>query len=452
MISRRLIFKLNLVFTLVLGVGACSWSTFSDLEEKAPVLRIEQQGEITSGSVGDGLIGIERPQDQEGGALFFSGNGDATLGTVILTAAGGATTSGADRAAVRDQLQNPARVNDVARAPSGMTLSGTTGPHALIATPGALFAIDINRFLAPTPLRPGVSWPTVVDFGLSVALANLTDGTGSPRDVVVGARDSVVLLRPDTGGSWPQLPSNGVPLVISSGTHWPTGEFRTLASGNLHKAGTPDLDEVVVAVPEKNTVLVLYDLQDCFQDTTKPCLNVLRLEPPAGALTFGSALLVADADKDGKLELLVGAPGAGKVYGFRIDDADFTPSQKALAPAFVLEVPGSRGFGSSLALGRFTGGEPLLAVGAPSSEVGGLADVGRIYLFDPAGIKTSTALGSEGITLVSPQASTLIGRRLASAPFRVGGTSHDLLAASGRDAVYLFFASLVPGHKDVRAR
>lgn len=435
------------VFALVLG--ACSWSTFSDLEEKAPVLRIEQQGEIKSGSLGDGLIGIPRP-GEEGGALFFSGNADAALGTSILTAAGAATTAGAERAALRDQLKSPARIHDVARAPE-LTggLAGTKGPYGLVATPGTVFAVDINRYLAPTPLGPGPSWPTVVDFGLSVTTAAL--GGTSPRDIVVGARDALILARPDTG-SWPQLPAGTIPLVISGGTSWPTGEFKVLAAGNLHAAGTPDLDEVVAAIPEKNTVVVLYDLASCFQDVTKPCTSVLRLEPPSGAQTFGSALVIADVDKDGKLELVVGAPGAGKVYAFRIDAADFTPSQKALAPAFVLEVPGSRGFGSALAVGKFTGGEPLLAVGAPSSEVGGLADVGKVYLFDAAGVKANQTLTPEGITMVSPKATTLIGRRLASVPFRAGGRDHDLLAASGSEAVYLFFASLVAGHVDVRVR
>jgi hypothetical protein len=440
--------------TTVLGLASCSWSKFSDLEDKAPALRIEQAGEIKSGTVGDGLLGLDRGADQVGGALFFGANGDATLGTALITAAGAPTVSGADRAKMKDKLGNPTRILDVARAPVKQSIGGTSGPHALVGAPGAILVVDINLFFAADSVKPAADWPAVIDFGLSVTLARLGTAAreGSGEELAVGARDSVVLIRTERD-AWPLPLKNERPLVISSGSDWPTGDFRVIAAGNLRarKGSDPETDEVVAAAPEKNAVVVLYDLWQCLEKPLEQCKNYFRLEPPAGAQTFGSALLIADLDGDGKLEIAIGAPGANRVHIFRIEDADFTPGSKSLQPVRTLEMPSARGFGSALALGRFLGGSDLLlAVGAPSAEVGGKLDSGRLFLFK----KDYEPLVAEGVALATPEASTLIGRRLATMPFRTapGGATLDVLAAAGRDAVYLFFAGLTPNHADVRVR
>jgi hypothetical protein len=113
-----------------------------------------------------------------------------------------------------------------------------------------------------------------------------------------------------------------------------------------------------------------------------------------------------------------------------------------------LASPGPTSFGSSLAFGRFTYGDPLLAVGAPNAEAGGVPAAGKIFLYD----RNLAALGGGGVSLVGPEASMLVGRHLAVLPFRVGSQTHEVLAASGRDAIFVFFSNLVPGHKDLRVR
>ena len=85
-------------------------------------------------------------------------------------------------------------------------------------------------------------------------------------------------------------------------------------------------------------------------------------------------------------------------------------------------------------------------MGAPDTAVDGTIAAGRIYLFDDA-LKPV----GQGTQLASPTENMLIGRKLTTLPLRSSSTtSYDVLVASGRDAVFIFFANLSDAHKDIR--
>jgi hypothetical protein len=255
---------------------------------------------------------------------------------------------------------------------------------------------------------------------------------------------------------WPNMvgpcpPSGPCPasadVVVKGAPDWPVGQFEIIAAGDLDQGDTPE-DEVVVALPERNTVMVVHHVDSCFANVGALCTSALKLPAPSGADQFGTSLLIADVDNDGKQELVVGAAGNNRVYIYDIEKDDITAG-KLPAESQTLQAPGdAKSFGKSLAYGKFIGGvtKDLLAVGAPDTVVDGTTAAGRIYLFDDA-LKPV----GQGTQLASPEANMMIGRKLTKLPLRTSSsTSHDVLVASGRDAVFIFFANLSDAHKDIR--
>jgi hypothetical protein len=423
----------------ILALGGCSWSVFSDYELQAPAVRVEQSGDIRSGSFGDAVVGIDRGSGAEGGALFVAGNGDSGVSTMLFSKDGSVNNSAADRDKIKVQLDSPTKMTGLAALPGVPSPSGG-GPvcylTSVAAGVGTVRAIDINRFGLVSPAYDAVdSWtPKVVDFGQSVAVGAFADGT-TRDDVAVGARDAVVVLKAAAAATL-QLDDTNAGVFANL----PAGTYSVLATGDLDPS-TPGVDEIVAGAPEANSVVVLNKVGDCLTGT---CTNVLTLAAPSGAKGFGGALAIAEAD--GKKKIVVGASESNQVFVFAIKDP-FAVELEA-----TLETPsGARSFGSGLAYGRFTDGSPLLAVGAPSTAVDGATDAGKIFLYEWKA-STWTALTPGGVAPVSPTATMLLGRRLSVLPFRVGTQTHDILVASGREAVFAFFADLVAGHKDIRIR
>jgi len=421
--------------TSLVTLAGCSWSVFSDLEDQAPATRIGQTGDIKSGAFGDSLVGLERGTE-EGGALFASGNGDVSLSTVLFGKGGVISNTATDAVKLKDFFGSPTRVRGVARAPAL-----PTGPAAYVASvaggAGEVRVIDINRFGlgSTTTLKVLGSWATpVTDFGDSVVDGDF-DGVGSRDDLAVGARDAVVAIAA-VPGAWPMM--NDAKPAVFSGGGFPKGDFTTIVAGEFD--GAAPGHEIVAGAPGQNTVVVINRVKDCIDGTS--CDGFVALAAPAGAKGFGGALLVADVDGDGKQEVVVGAPDSAQVFVYGVTDPFALELEKTVAS------PGPPSFGSALAFGRFTQGDGLLAVGAPNAEAGGVPAAGKIFLYD----RNLAALGGGGVSLVGPEASMLVGRHLAVLPFRVGSQTHEVLAASGRDAIFVFFSNLVPGHKDLRVR
>lgn len=430
---------------LVVLAAGCSYSAFNDLQDRAPAVRVDQDSsDVSSSSFGDGLVGLPRPGSEPGGLVAITGNADPAFTISTLSGSGKASTSHADSDDINDELDRPDRIESMAPAPSGSAVGTAQGPFVYIGTSagvtGSVRVFDAGTFRQVPPAYPAPA--TVNGFGLALAPARL-DPTTDEDDLAVGATDSVVLLRA-VDGAWPSMQTDKA-RVIAGGADWPGGGFSVLAAGDLDPSTGED--EVAAAVPEKNAVVVVHHIDGCFQDPSLPC-PFLRIPAPDGTSGFGQALLVADVDDDGAAELVVGAPDANRVYVYDLVAGNFDTSAPVAPPEpATLTAQGSRSFGASLAFGSFDGVNPMLAVGAPGSEVAGKSSAGRLHLFG-----TDLQQIGEGVELARPDDKTMLGRRLARVPLHMADATEplDLLAASGRDAVFLFFSNLTASHEDVR--
>lgn len=105
---------------------------------------------------------------------------------------------------------------------------------------------------------------------------------------------------------------------------------------------------------------------------------------------FGAAVALSDINGDGRLDLVIGAPGtdfagadAGSVYLFLNQGSpNYFPTSAAGANRRIDGNQAFSEFGSYVAAADFNGdGRPDLAVGAPLFDVGATPDAGAIYTF-----------------------------------------------------------------------
>lgn len=163
-------------------------------------------------------------------------------------------------------------------------------------------------------------------------------------------------------------------------------------------------------------------------------------EPESG---FGATILTdLDYNKDGHLDLIVGAPGTatvgGKVYVFFGSATGLTAVSTSQASVVILGEVGDR-FGSSLASAPDLDGDGAdeLLVGAP--EGGAATPTGRAYVF-----KGASEVPNRGVETADMAISGFPGSRLGAAIAGLGDFNGDgrgdfAVGAPGRNTVYLFF-------------
>lgn len=244
---------------------------------------------------------------------------------------------------------------------------------------------------------------------LGRALALRADGTllvGAPGPGEVRGLDNVPLLAEAGAGG----------CLAASGTSWATGTRLgatrwTGAGFSAVPWGAPAASLVFLDDGRLVGGFVYGAMALRLDDGT----SVARVQPQDEA---GYVLLLADADGDGASDLLVGAPGAGRVYV--LDPAHLPAS---LADARTIEAAGGR-FGASLAVPR----AGTLFIGAPMAgeeaqgavwRVDGLGAPGLVYTGPSAGdqLGASLAVGPDGTLLMgSPGAATVPGAVDAATP------------------------------------
>ena len=177
------------------------------------------------------------------------------------------------------------------------------------------------------------------------------------------------------------------------------------------------------------------------------------LTGPVNDPSFGRALLVEDFDGDGWDELFVSAPEAGKVYVYSMPGGGDAAAWQSATPSLTIEPDNpadARAFGQALVLADLDGDGTLeLAVSDPDATVGGETMAGRVFVFSlnlVNGSANQLAVFEEpeegkthhfgkGLSRVVPS-----GGRWS----RSGGQAHQLVIGSDEGA-YLFLETGVSG-------
>jgi hypothetical protein len=185
--------------------------------------------------------------------------------------------------------------------------------------------------------------------------------------------------------------------------------------------------------------------------------------------TFGSSVAVGDFNRDGRSDVVVGAPkndagqalpankDTGRAYVFVTPSTGPANTAAASVPQFTGEAFGDR-FGASVAAGDVNGdGRADVVVGATDNDAGG-DKAGRAYAFvTPATGVASVGAAAATAVFTGTSANDKLGKAVL-APRMNADTRADVVVGSGRDggAVYVFLsgstgpASALDGNANAR--
>jgi hypothetical protein len=419
----------------VLVASGCTFAKLDEFESKAPASKIEQEGGIQSTTFGDQVLGFPQQSGNSGGILMITGNADVALHLATYNEAGDHVLSQSSPEEIKRDLDDADKAVSLALAPN-QPVESYQGPFVYMGTKTGVTSevqlVDVKRYASPIAYHPPSA--SIKEFGAAVTGANLNGA--SSLDLAVGAEGAVVLRRSQT---WPNLGQDGDGVVVQGTGNWPkTAVMTKLVAGPLDLS--TDEDELVLAAPSNNYVAIIHHIKSvCFKLTPgEKCTSVVDIPLPNDASLFGSSLLLADVKGDSRREVIVGAPsalsGQGAIYVYEVRDEHFKGAEFPAPDTVTVE--GARGFGSSLAYGKFDGGAtPTLAVGAADTEVDGHSNAGAVYLFQQ--LKKISE-----VKLLSATNDATLGRQLTVLPFTVGATTTDLLVASASGSVYVFFSNI----------
>jgi hypothetical protein len=402
------------LLTIVL-VAACSWNRFDDLSERAPVREIAQ---------GSNIFADDLRAKGQLGALVVAAAGGASFTTSVITEKGVETES-------TQTVSNTVHIDAMARGSTGPGSSLT--PLLWVSAEGLVR--QINPYTGQDPWQTG---PTILNnegtwssaprsLGRCLGVAALGGAAEASLDLVAGAEDALVLMKLQTDG-W-HLDKVHVMAGLGAGS----GRCSIAAAdaGDLLAAGLPATSQVGV-IPAPKT---------CFEVTG---CTPATLPAPADADGFGTAVAIGDFDPAAGDELLVGAPGAGKVFVYSVSGSPATFTLRA-----TISAPGGAGeFGAALALGRLYGSDHLfLVVGAPATTVDGVSRGGALYLYESPGAQP------QQISLSTPRAESRLGTSVQLVRFQRPdeAEARSIIGAASLQSVYLFFADpRNPDRGDVR--
>jgi FG-GAP repeat len=328
------------------------------------------------------VVGSAGDADGDGRGDFIAGNEN------VLTVVSGATG--------RPLYSIPAdRPGDFAHA-TAFSVSDVDGDGRAEIVVAAPEAADIDEpaagavylFSGATGRRLWVSRGATAGarFGASAALIGDVNGDGLP-DLVVGAPGTHEFDLPDAGSVAILSLADGTQLHHYRNTV--AGErlgTAVAAVGDLDGDGRPDFAAgapmaAPQGLPNAGLVLLISAADGRILD---------RIGGSEANSQFGASLAAAgDLDGDGRIDLLIGAPGrtVGGLPGAGTVSLWSTGGRRELSRLVGSEA--NAGFGAVLAGGGdFDGdGRPDFLVGAPRADVDGRVDAGRVQVFSGADLR-----------------------------------------------------------------
>lgn len=447
-----------LIQTVCLGLAAssfgvgCDWKKLDAAVEKAPVLSVGAPGGYLGNDVGRLVVALPPPADRpEVAARFFMASITKVAAAVVeLDAKGKATVI---------------NVPDTVMAPLNNTPMGSVAlatrpdeafPSVLLGVPdfktadirnGAMFRLKIlpgGTFMLEAGLLPPPALATgmkaqqyvgIQGYGRGVASGPVS-GNASFDDWVVVGNAGVALIE-DGAANLPQV----VTPASACGV-----DINPIRLGHLFELSRPvaigDLlpaspgGEIAVGVPDAvGTGKVVVLTREA---TELGCPTTISVPGSPG---FGSSVAVGDVNGDAVADLIVGAP-QDKVYVF------FGPLAAAVAPqpGLVINAPAGAqagDFGARVVLAEVDAVPgPEIVVAAPNYPAGGKTGTGALFVFKADGAQLPLTIED-----LDPEANSNLGEAITVVPFRnpscAAGGERPMLVAGANEEAFAYFA--LPG-------
>jgi hypothetical protein len=384
--------------------GSCDPTTFDDQAAKAPVRIVGTPENLSHFESVAAPLTHGKGDDNRADTVVVGGSGSAALFAVQLGEAGKLTThSGGDP---EDRVSDMPRITSIAQLENA-----DNDPLLLVGVPDdkVIYQARIND--DGFPVREGDSvhsnsfFLDVENFGGQVAGGYIgEDGEPNKHSWVVTTDSSIFII------PLPFENSHGInceeAFLCDSSCDAFHAEHRALSLGRLmdnRDHSDSPRQTIAVGIPRPDddvgntrslARLIFYNRENVsMDDPPRTCdasggFENIVLTPLGRSEHFGSALLTVnlDGDDNGWDELLIGDPGAQRVFVLHVptDAHDATGWRNAvtvdeLAPT---DPVGVVAFGAALTAVDLDGdGRREIAVGDPEATVEGEAQAGRVHLF-----------------------------------------------------------------------
>jgi hypothetical protein len=398
---RRLPALLGLTLA-ALGGGACDWTVFDDLAQKAPIRAVTRPDSMDSSTFPAFVLPVTKPRGSA--ELLVLGTDNTALADFTLSASG--------------HLGNQTVSND------RFTLDGVK-----IGALGAAAYLedatdDVPRIVAVVeeqrqPVLVTLDSPnhnfSVATLGdaLTVEVGAITVGAArvaGERDVVLAAGSQLIVMPNASAADAQTCDLEAAVVTLAVGDQWIV-------------AGQPTGDGYAWVIRPEYV-----------PGTGATCANITAIAAPIIAQAFGTVVLATDLDGDGTTDIAVSAPLARMIYLFASDGTALDQQPKPLVGA-------TTGFGTAMAVGTVEQ-QPTLIIGDPG-DPGDVSGPGAVWLQD------LTDLTADPVRLENPTPSDYVrfGEQVGVVSFTpADGTPVDLVwvtaqAVTQGDAgvIYLYF-------------